>query len=197
MKLSLGFRSLAASILFACGLGAQGIANAQSCTPTLNTSIGTATTLTSGVAGIGCSTVSPGDWGTQWFFNVPTGTTSVLLQLEQLSSSFRGVFELWNYNSYNPGQFQLLQGSPVALTVPPDAAGSGLLFTGDFSGLYKVWAGPITGGDGPFQISGSYEFSVTAVPEPHEWAMMLAGLGLVVWMARRRRSDVAPVAAVA
>ena len=28
--------------------------------------------------------------------------------------------------------------------------------------------------------------SVAAVPEPHEWAMMLAGLGLVGWAARRR-----------
>jgi len=29
--------------------------------------------------------------------------------------------------------------------------------------------------------------SVAAVPEPHEWAMMLAGLGLVGWAARRRQ----------
>jgi hypothetical protein len=31
--------------------------------------------------------------------------------------------------------------------------------------------------------------SVAAVPEPHEWAMMLAGLGLVGWAARRRRGE--------
>jgi hypothetical protein len=37
----------------------------------------------------------------------------------------------------------------------------------------------------------AYAFSsVAAVPEPHEWAMMLAGLGLVGWTVRRRaRSD--------
>jgi hypothetical protein len=29
--------------------------------------------------------------------------------------------------------------------------------------------------------------SVAAVPEAHEWAMMLAGLGMVGWVARRRR----------
>jgi hypothetical protein len=195
MKLSLGLRSFAASLLVACGLGAQGVAHAQ-CTPTLNDTIGAATTLTTGVAGIGCRTVAPGDYGTQWFFNVPTGTTSILVQLQQLSSSFSGVFELWNYNTYNPGQFQVPFGSPVSLTVPPHIAGNGLLFTGDFSGLYKVWAGPIKPAD-TFAAAGSYEFTVTAVPEPHEWAMMLAGLGLVVWMARRRRSDVAPVAAAA
>jgi len=32
---------------------------------------------------------------------------------------------------------------------------------------------------------------VAAVPEPHEWAMMLAGLGLVGWVARRRGQQVA------
>jgi MYXO-CTERM domain-containing protein len=35
--------------------------------------------------------------------------------------------------------------------------------------------------------SGAYSVSVTPVPEPHEWAMMLAGLGLVGFAARRRR----------
>jgi hypothetical protein len=32
---------------------------------------------------------------------------------------------------------------------------------------------------------------VTAVPEPHEWALMLAGLGLVGWAARRRSTALA------
>ena len=36
--------------------------------------------------------------------------------------------------------------------------------------------------------SGSFDVTVTPVPEPHEWAMMLAGLGLVGWVARRRSS---------
>ena len=31
--------------------------------------------------------------------------------------------------------------------------------------------------------------SISAVPEPHEWAMMLAGLGLVGWAARRNRKQ--------
>ncbi len=44
--------------------------------------------------------------------------------------------------------------------------------------------------------SGFYEVTVAAVPEPHEWAMMLAGLGLVGFVARRRRDvqDTAPAA---
>ena len=35
--------------------------------------------------------------------------------------------------------------------------------------------------------TGAFSVSVAAVPEPHEWAMMLAGLGLVGWAVRRRR----------
>ena len=37
--------------------------------------------------------------------------------------------------------------------------------------------------------------TVAAVPEPHEWAMMLAGLGLVGWAARRKRPDAAAMPA--
>jgi hypothetical protein len=32
--------------------------------------------------------------------------------------------------------------------------------------------------------------AVAEVPEPHEWAMMLAGLGLVGWAARRKNGQV-------
>ena len=37
--------------------------------------------------------------------------------------------------------------------------------------------------------TGAYDVQVTAVPEPHEWAMMLAGLGVVGWIGRRRRAS--------
>ena len=46
-------------------------------------------------------------------------------------------------------------------------------------------------GGGPSE-SSPYSMTVNvtaAVPEPHEWAMMLAGLGLVGYVARRRRPE--------
>ncbi len=39
--------------------------------------------------------------------------------------------------------------------------------------------------------------NISAVPEPHEWAMMLAGLGLVGWAAKRRRREPGPMALAA
>ena len=41
------------------------------------------------------------------------------------------------------------------------------------------------------------DITVAAIPEPHEWAMMLAGLGLVSWAARRRRETAGRHSAVA
>lgn len=193
MKLLPGIR-IAAAVAF--GLGLQGAVHAQACTPTLNTSIPSAGTLSLGTPAIGCTTVGAGDYGIQWFFNVPTGTTSILVAIQQLNA-FNGVFELWNYNDVSAA-FQLPSAlNPVSLTVPPATVGDGLLFQGDFSGLYKVWAGPIKPANTFAVGGGSYEFAVTAVPEPHEWAMMLAGLALVAWAARRRRASAAPTGAAA
>jgi hypothetical protein len=51
-----------------------------------------------------------------------------------------------------------------------------------------------------YQVNTSYGggFYYTApVPEPAEWAMMLSGLGLVGWIARRRRGATAPAAMAA
>ena len=68
--------------------------------------------------------------------------------------------------------------------------------TGSFvGGTYTFTAGPSMSAAIMFAATGPASdfgpaldnISVAAVPEPHEWARMLAGLGLVVWAARRRR----------
>jgi hypothetical protein len=46
--------------------------------------------------------------------------------------------------------------------------------------------GPLVAGGGGEWV-GIDNVQVTPVPEPHEWAMMLAGLGVVAWAARRAR----------
>lgn len=53
------------------------------------------------------------------------------------------------------------------------------------SGSYKVEFGVL---NAPDAYNPSYGlFDVSAVPEPETYALMLAGLGLVGWMARRRK----------
>lgn len=47
------------------------------------------------------------------------------------------------------------------------------------------------GGDNPGQPITPGEQPVTAVPEPETWAMLLGGLGLTGWMARRKQRVVA------
>jgi hypothetical protein len=54
------------------------------------------------------------------------------------------------------------------------------------AGTYRLLVeGSVLNGPASYTVQSS----VTPVPEPHEWAMMLAGLGLVGWVARRRKKD--------
>ena len=63
---------------------------------------------------------------------------------------------------------------------------SGAVAGGEFSGTLfpsSTWNGQLT-----------YEVvQVSAVPEPGEWAMMLSGLGIIGWAARRRRCAVSVI----
>lgn len=81
----------------------------------------------------------------------------------------QGVQVLWNSRRFNP---------------PVDAA---TVFSPDVTsdtGLVLRW-GPTPGN--PNIGIDNIVVTVSPVPEPHEWAMMLAGLGLVGAVARRRR----------
>ena len=46
----------------------------------------------------------------------------------------------------------------------------------------------VTGPDFQFQADANTSFQVSAVPEPETYALMLGGLGLIGFVARRRRS---------
>jgi hypothetical protein len=76
--------------------------------------------------------------------------------------------------------------------IVPGAIAMSTTNVGSFSEtLVLHWNGSNAGGySGPYsditlQLSGN----VAPVPEPHEWAMMLAGLGMVGVIARRRRAN--------
>ncbi len=67
-------------------------------------------------------------------------------------------------------------------------AGPGTLNTvlADLTGIRIVTDARISGLGSHIEAVGIDNVTIAAVPEPHEWAMMLAGLGLVGWVARRR-----------
>lgn len=67
---------------------------------------------------------------------------------------------------------------------PPDKDGTGAT-TLDFSNSANLVGIVLPEGATASFASGA-AYNVTAVPEPAEWAMLLAGLGLVGWRARRK-----------
>ncbi|CAN5117922.1 hypothetical protein BH11PSE10_BH11PSE10_09130 [soil metagenome] len=71
-----------------------------------------------------------------------------------------------------------------------DASAAGFAFSNVAAGNYTVKASGVL--SGPAQISGTgfvgASYTVTAVPEPETYALMLAGLGAVAFVARRRKA---------
>lgn len=72
---------------------------------------------------------------------------------------------------------------------PPPKDGTGAT-TLDFSNSANLVGIVLPEGATASFASGN-DYNVTAVPEPGEWLMMLAGLGLVAWRARRRNAVLA------
>lgn len=73
-------------------------------------------------------------------------------------------------------------GDDTCTTPPVDGTGATTL---DFLNS-ALLTGIIVPEGATFTSASGAPYSVTAVPEPGEWAMLLAGLGLVAWRARRR-----------
>jgi len=94
--------------------------------------------------------------------------------------TFTGL-ELFNGTSLNPGAFErgysFSPGTTFATNFWPNLADGNHFFklTGTASGAYGVYA---------------VALQAAPVPEPGEWAMILAGLGIIGVMARRRNANI-------
>lgn len=88
--------------------------------------------------------------------------------------------------------------SDLTLTVYGGADGTGSALatvTSSNGGLIDLWRDLAAGtfsakvsGIADAQLGGGYSFSIVAMPEPAEWMMLLAGLVVVGFMARRKTS---------
>jgi hypothetical protein len=138
-------------------------------------------------------TPSAGSFADFLRFKLGDGATGALASVvsPQLSNSFNInnlVGPLYDGN-FNSGHLPVVPPPSIGSTL---TAGStnvsfGPLNSGQFYAF--VYTGTATGIAG-----GSYTAAVAAVPEAHEWAMMLSGLGFVGFVVSRRRRAAAAAA---
>ena len=123
------------------------------------------------------------------FTDVVVGTISISSLSDLTGSMFAA-------SSVNYGPFSLSLGSVTfssasvgSLTGDLDPSAAGFSFKNVLAGIYTVKAsGSISGGSIPNLAFIGANYTVTPVPEPETFAMLLAGLGLMGVIARRRKS---------
>jgi len=91
-------------------------------------------------------------------------------------------------------------GNALTTTPPPDPTALLLALAGtyavdrNFSELGSIWASGPGGGQFTFRVDS---LTISAVPEPASWALMLAGMASVAWVVRRRTRHGGTVAVAA
>jgi hypothetical protein len=105
-------------------------------------------------------------------------------------SDVSGTIDYLNTASAGPFTFTLL---PVSLSGgtfgSSSFSGNAFSFTNVASGIYSLYASGSTYGTGTAAFGSIYAtYSVAAVPEPKTSGMFLAGLGIIGFIASRRKS---------
>lgn len=96
--------------------------------------------------------------------------------------------------SYSPTGTGIVSDLTLTLYGGADGTGSVLGSVSSSNGSYIDYSNVLAAGNFSVKVSGladgllggGYNFSISAVPEPSEWMMLLAGLVVVGFMARRK-----------
>ena len=167
-------------VALALGLGVVAGANASAYSATYDIGAVTVSSNYSQVVG-----VAVGSFADQWIFDVPTTLLSGG-SVSNLNISIQNIGDLYNINGLS---VQLYDNANNLLANLDSNAGS--------STNHKVGSGVFAAandyyftvsGTGTGSLGGKYVFAVSTlpVPEPETYAMLLAGLGIVGAVARRR-----------
>lgn len=159
-----------------------------------------------GLAGVAPEFDINGFWTATTTFSLPS-SSGVTLNFSSFIADDRGVILLnnnvvgsWGINSPGIGLMQLTNGGPTTsfnFSSNSSTAGSGSVSSGFVSGvntLQFVVNNTNAGISGATDNGGPYDtwlsvqgtVAVTPVPEPESYAMLLAGLGLIGVVSRRR-----------
>jgi len=123
---------------------------------------------------------SAGSFLDHWRF---TPTSTATFNLNNVNTSF-GLFSGLDATLYGPGPTAIATDAPNTMVIGPTSLIAGLQYDLQISGManagasYYIGTGFLTSTGGP---------PPPPIPEPETYAMMLAGLGLMGYVARRRK----------
>ncbi|ELX11379.1 hypothetical protein Jab_2c34980 [Janthinobacterium sp. HH01] len=116
------------------------------------------------------------------------GTTNLELDLNVTHNSLNnGASVQWDVlvNGQDVGDWNVAQGSGTGVSHLSLNFGA---IAGEFNSLALVVKNNVPGGQGSISLGLNTEASVSAVPEPETYGMLLAGVAVIGLMARRKRA---------
>ena len=123
-----------------------------------------------------------------YYFQLPSPVTPFV---ELTLSDMVNILPTFNITVFDGDNLQAGAVGIGTINVPNGQTTATQLFSNVAGGPYMI---NVSGNVGASSVAGTqFSLSITpAIPEPHEWGMMLAGLGMIgVIASRRRRADAA------